>query len=122
MTKTVCDICGRELPTLKIVDHVEDLNFCISSYGRIWDICDDCRASLNKWMNTRRQEIGIDKLDNTNEEWLDRMNKIRAEIKQEYDRLSSTRADETLELGECLGLKKSLKFINNCIAESEVQE
>lgn len=40
------------------------------------------------------------------------IDKIRAEIEQEYNRLSATRADETLELGECLGLKMSLKIID----------
>ena len=40
------------------------------------------------------------------------MEQIRAEIEQEYNRLSVTRADETLELGECLGLKMSLKIID----------
>ena len=60
MTKTVCDICGKEmLTTLKIVDNIKNLNFCISSHGRIWDICDECRASLNKWM--KAQEMQYDK-------------------------------------------------------------
>lgn len=54
MTKTVCDICGREMPTAKFVANIEDLNFCISSQGRIWDICTDCRESLNGWMSIRR--------------------------------------------------------------------
>ena len=45
----------------------------------------------------------------TDDELLD---KIRAEIEQEYNRLSVVRADETLELGECLGLKMSLKIID----------
>lgn len=40
------------------------------------------------------------------------LDKIRAEIEQEYKRLGATRADETLELGECLGLKMSLKIID----------
>lgn len=40
------------------------------------------------------------------------LDKIRAEIEQEYNRLSKIRADETLELGECLGLKMSLKIID----------
>lgn len=47
------------------------------------------------------------------------LDKIRAEIEQEYNRLSATRADETLELGECLGLKMALKIINKHRAESE---
>lgn len=56
MTKTVCDICGKEMPTAKFADTTENLNFCISSHGKIWDICAECRVSLNKWMTMRRVE------------------------------------------------------------------
>ena len=56
MTKTVCDICGKEISTGKNVDTIEDLNFRISSYGKMWDICTECRESLNKWMAARRAE------------------------------------------------------------------
>ena len=38
---------------------------------------------------------------------------VKAEIEEEYNRLSATRADETLELGECLGLKMALKILDN---------
>ncbi len=38
---------------------------------------------------------------------------IKTEIEWEYKKLRSTRADETLELGECLGLKRALKIIEN---------
>ena len=54
MTKTVCDICGKEMPTSKYADTIEDMNFCISSHGRIWDICEACRIGLNKWMTIRK--------------------------------------------------------------------
>lgn len=50
------------------------------------------------------------------------LDKISTEIEQEYNRLSATRADETLELGECLGLKMSLKIIDKYKAEGEPQE
>lgn len=56
MTKTVCDICGKEMPTAKIANTIEEMNFCISSHGKIWDICTECRVSLNKWMTIRRQQ------------------------------------------------------------------
>lgn len=56
MTKTVCDICGKEIPAKKFEDNIERLNFCISSYGKIWDICTECRAGLNKWITIRRAE------------------------------------------------------------------
>ena len=63
MTKTVCDVCGKEMPTARFVA-IENLNFCISSHGKIWDICNECREDLNKWMNWRkemlkRKETGI---------------------------------------------------------------
>jgi len=56
MTKTVCDICGKEMATAKYTDTIEDMNFCISSHGRIWDICTECRISLNQWLTIRRGE------------------------------------------------------------------
>lgn len=57
MKKTVCDICGKEIPTTMFADTTEKLNFCISNHdGRIWDICTECRVSLNKWMTIRRAE------------------------------------------------------------------
>lgn len=55
MTKTVCDICGKEMPTKKYTDTIKNLNFCISSYGEIWDICTECREELNRWMTMRRK-------------------------------------------------------------------
>ena len=56
MTKTTCDICGKEMPTTKNVDTIENLNFCISSHGKKWDICDECRVSLAEWMIMRKQK------------------------------------------------------------------
>lgn len=59
MTKTVCDICGKEMPTASFAGNIKNLNFCISSHGRIWDVCDGCRASLNKWMTIRKAESEV---------------------------------------------------------------
>lgn len=59
MTKTVCDICGKEMPTLLHTNNsniIENLKFCISSHGKAWDICDECRERLNGWMTASRQE------------------------------------------------------------------
>ena len=53
MTKTICDICGKEMPTT----NDRGYNFCISSYGRFWDICNDCRQELNKWIKNRKECI-----------------------------------------------------------------
>ena len=54
MTKSVCDICGKEMPNIKFADTIEKQNFCISSHGKIWDICTECRVDLNGWMAIRR--------------------------------------------------------------------
>ena len=51
MTKTVCDICGEEMVTPKLI-----LNFCISVDGKRWDVCDKCREDLARWMAVRRSE------------------------------------------------------------------
>jgi hypothetical protein len=56
MTKTICDICGKEMPLEIISKRPEDCKFCISSYGRVWDICDECRNDLNEWMEKRRRK------------------------------------------------------------------
>ena len=49
MTITTCDICGKEMPTMSKGD-----NFNISSRGRVWDICDNCRQELNKWLESKK--------------------------------------------------------------------
>lgn len=54
MTKTICDICGNEMPTSKMADSIVDMNFCISSQGKIWDVCTQCRISLKNWMDMRK--------------------------------------------------------------------
>ena len=57
MTKTVCDICGKDMSTnTTSKDPIYDLKFCISSYGKIWDICNECREDFNRWMVIRKSE------------------------------------------------------------------
>ena len=56
MIKTVCDICGKEMPTQKYTDRIENYEFCISSYGEIWDMCTECRESFNKWITIRSRK------------------------------------------------------------------
>ena len=56
MTKTVCDICGKEMPLELYVKRIEDYKFCISSHGKVWDICNECRNELDKWMKKRKAE------------------------------------------------------------------
>ena len=67
----------------------------------------------------RKAEIVISQLRADRDRLQDAIEKIRAEIEQEYNRLSATRADETLEVGECLGLKMALKIVGKYKAESE---
>lgn len=59
MTRTICDICGRD------VLNIANANICISSDGKRWDICDKCLASLNGWINVLRQ--GWDESEDQND-------------------------------------------------------
>ena len=57
MTKTICDICGKDMSTTTMSkDPIYDLKFCISSYGKMWDICNECREDFNRWMVIRKSE------------------------------------------------------------------
>ena len=55
MTKTICDICGKEMGNNK-VGAIHELNFCISSYGKMWDVCNKCREELNEWINQHKMK------------------------------------------------------------------
>lgn len=54
MKKTICDVCGKEMPTFKNELPPGDVQFCISSYGHIWDVCDECRKELNNWISQKK--------------------------------------------------------------------
>ncbi|MBP5595496.1 MAG: hypothetical protein J6Y02_08940 [Pseudobutyrivibrio sp.] len=54
MTITICDICGKQ--TEPSIEQLAAYKFAISSHGRVWDICDDCREELNRCMCGRRAE------------------------------------------------------------------
>lgn len=56
MRKTICDICGKEMPTEIDSRATKDYKFCISSYGKVWDVCTECRDELNEWMKKRKAE------------------------------------------------------------------
>ena len=57
MTKTICDICGKDISATRTPKElIMDMNFCISSYGKIWDICPECREDFNRWMVIRKSE------------------------------------------------------------------
>lgn len=53
MTKTICDICGNDMPLEIYSSSTKDYKFCISSYGKVWDICINCRNELNEWMKKK---------------------------------------------------------------------
>lgn len=56
MTKTICDICGKDMP-LDIENRpIKDYKFCITNYGKAWDICNECRDELDKWIKRRKAE------------------------------------------------------------------
>ena len=55
MTKICCDICGKEMSSSMIRPTIE-LKFCISSFGRVWDICNDCRNDLNEFIKKHKEE------------------------------------------------------------------
>ena len=59
MTKTLCDICGKEMP-MKIIEPLRNYNFCISTHGRAWDICNECREDLNKWIISQKNKKEIE--------------------------------------------------------------
>ena len=56
MRKTICDICGKDMPLEVYSRATKDYKFCISSYGKAWDVCQDCRDELNAWMKERKAE------------------------------------------------------------------
>lgn len=56
MTKTICDICGKQMPLEIYVRPIKDYQFCIASYGKAWDICSECSDELDKWIKKRKAE------------------------------------------------------------------
>lgn len=62
MTVTWCDVCGKEMPKKEYA-----FDIIISSYGRTWDICDDCCAEFNKWCSERSRQYR--KSEKENKTW-----------------------------------------------------
>jgi hypothetical protein len=56
MTKTICDVCGKQMPTTLYPADIEDRHFCISSMGRPWDICDECLEEIGNLLKKRHLE------------------------------------------------------------------
>lgn len=55
MIKTVCDICGKEMPSSIIAERTAQMIFKVSSNGRTWDICEDCRKSIIELINSKEK-------------------------------------------------------------------
>lgn len=54
MTKTICDICENEMETSTHMGLISELTFCLTRYGKIMDVCNDCREKLNEWIEERK--------------------------------------------------------------------
>lgn len=57
MTKTICDICGKDMyyDSLGLRKTIDTFNFAMSRNGKYMDICQDCRDELLKWMESRKE-------------------------------------------------------------------
>ena len=63
MIKVFCDICNRDMnENMRSTMSKEERAFSMSSYGREWDICDECRQDLNRWITERREAVKNDRL------------------------------------------------------------
>ena len=56
MTKILCDICGKEMPSGILTKPIADYRFAIVSHGKAWNICNDCREELSEWIKDRKAE------------------------------------------------------------------
>ena len=56
MTKTICDICKREIPTSIYSSQISEVQFSIKYNGRYLDVCDKCKKDFSEWMNKRAKE------------------------------------------------------------------
>lgn len=53
MTKTICDICGKDMTVNVFTEPITEFNFRISTHGVKWDVCNECRDEFNKWVKER---------------------------------------------------------------------
>ena len=60
MTKTVCDICGKDVYGIIYSSGIEEYQFSISANGRKWDLCSECREDFCNWVKNRKENIGAD--------------------------------------------------------------
>lgn len=68
MTKTICDICGKEIQPIILVDPNEEIIpnlITISRRGKALDICLDCMLDIHNYIkNIRKTESGGDNIGN----------------------------------------------------------
>ena len=57
MRKTVCDICGKDMPDdiLGLRGSIDSFNFAMSRNGKYMDVCQNCRDELWKWMESDKE-------------------------------------------------------------------
>ena len=61
MQKIVCDVCGKEIGKNNyLIKGIKAHEFAISSFGRTWDICQNCRGDLLIWIRSRRESKDAD--------------------------------------------------------------
>lgn len=101
--------CEDYISRKAVLDAISELN--VVSFYEVQEDSKECYYEIRNLIKQLRPVIPQPKTDV--------FDKIKAEIEQEYNCLSAVRADETLELGECLGLKMSLKIIDKYKTESE---
>lgn len=52
MKITICDVCGKRM---SVTDTIVKPSFTISSDGKTWDICTECRDDILKYMTVIRR-------------------------------------------------------------------
>ena len=63
MIKVFCDICDRDMNEhMCSTTSKEERVFSMWSFDREWDICDECRRDLNRWITERREAAKISKV------------------------------------------------------------
>ena len=59
MTKTICDLCGKDTQTDKHLGEARDYIYNITNYGTPIDLCVGCRRELHEWIDKRKEENGM---------------------------------------------------------------
>lgn len=59
MTKTICDLCGKDVQTNKHKGEARDYIYTITNFGIPIDLCVECRKALYEWIGKRKEENGM---------------------------------------------------------------